>query len=90
ARVRLSVRCWRAAPPPGPISTRCGRSASVRPNVHIGDRSGARHRHTAVFDPVTGTLTALRPGAVTLAVTVNGTTQNVRIRIAAAGSASAA
>ncbi|GAA2456742.1 phosphodiester glycosidase family protein [Streptomyces pulveraceus] len=60
------------------------------PNVHIGDRSGARHRHSAVFDPVTGTLTALRPGAVTLAVTVNGTTQKVRIRIAAAGSASAA
>lgn len=60
------------------------------PNVHIGDRDSARHRHTAVFDPSTGTLTALRPGTITLAVTVNGTTQLTRIRIAAAGTASAA
>jgi hypothetical protein len=60
------------------------------PNVHIGDRDGARHRHTAVFDPSTGTLTALRPGTITLAVTVNGTTQPIRIRIAAAGTTSAA
>ncbi|MCX5315107.1 phosphodiester glycosidase family protein [Streptomyces sp. NBC_00154] len=60
------------------------------PNVRIGDRDGARHRHAAVFDPVTGTLTALRPGTVTLAVTVNGTTQRTQIQIAAAASASAA
>lgn len=60
------------------------------PNVRIGDPDGARHRHAAVFDPVTGTLTALRPGTVTLAVTVNGTTQRTQIQIAAAASASAA
>lgn len=60
------------------------------PNVHIGDRDGVRHRHTAVLDPSTGTLTALRPGTITLAVTVNGTTQRVRITIGATGAASAA
>lgn len=60
------------------------------PNVHIGDRGDARHRHTAVLDPSTGTLTALRPGTITLAVTVNGTTQQARIRIEAAATASAA
>lgn len=60
------------------------------PNVRIGDRGGARHRQVAVFDPATGTLTALRPGTVTLAVTVNGTTQRTQIHIAAAAAASAA
>lgn len=60
------------------------------PNVRIGDRDGARRRHVAVFDPVTGTLTALRPGTVTLSVTVNGTTQRTQIHIAAAAAASAA
>jgi hypothetical protein len=60
------------------------------PNVHIGDRDSARHRHTVVFEPSTGTLTALRPGTITLAVTVNGTTQLTRIRIASEGTASAA
>ncbi|MFF9348862.1 phosphodiester glycosidase family protein [Streptomyces sp. NPDC014734] len=60
------------------------------PNVHIGHRGDARQRHTAVLDPSTGVLTALRPGTVTLAVTVNGTTRKVRISIAAAGTATAA
>lgn len=60
------------------------------PNVRIGDRDGARHRHAAVFDPATGTLTALRPGTVTLAVTVNGTTQRTQVHISAAAAASAA
>lgn len=61
------------------------------PNLRIGDLAGAKPRHAAVFDPVTGGLTALRPGTVTLAVTVNGVTEQVRIRIAAsaAGSGSA-
>ncbi|MFF2060642.1 phosphodiester glycosidase family protein [Streptomyces sp. NPDC058200] len=54
------------------------------PNLRVGDRDGVRPRHTAVFDPVTGTLTALRPGTVTLAVTVNGVTRQADIRIAAA------
>ncbi|WP_329211866.1 phosphodiester glycosidase family protein [Streptomyces sp. NBC_01708] len=53
------------------------------PNVRIGDADGARRHHIATLDPATGTLTALRPGAVTLAVTVNGETRQVRIRIAA-------
>ncbi|MFJ7945667.1 hypothetical protein ACIQ6K_18750 [Streptomyces sp. NPDC096354] len=35
-------------------------------------------------------LTALRPGTVTLPVTVNGTTQRTQIHIAAAAAASAA
>ncbi|MFD9504774.1 phosphodiester glycosidase family protein [Streptomyces sp. NPDC060035] len=53
------------------------------PNLHIGDPGDARRRHTAALDPVTGTLTALRPGTVTLAVSVNGTTRQVRIEVAA-------
>lgn len=56
------------------------------PNLRIGDLDGARPRHTAVFDPATGTLTALRPGEVTLAVTVNGVTRRAEIRIAATAS----
>jgi hypothetical protein len=50
-------------------------------NLRIGERAGARPRHPAVFDPATGTLTALRPGTVTLAVTVNGVTRRTEIRI---------
>lgn len=60
------------------------------PNVYVGDPEDAGHRHTAVLDPVTGMLTALRPGTVTLAVTVNGTTQRARIEIAAKAAAPAA
>ncbi|MFF3751695.1 phosphodiester glycosidase family protein [Streptomyces sp. NPDC002018] len=51
------------------------------PNLRIGDRDGVRPRPTAVFDPVTGTLTALRPGTVTLAVTVSGVTRQTEIRV---------
>ncbi|WP_329215515.1 phosphodiester glycosidase family protein [Streptomyces sp. NBC_00683] len=53
------------------------------PNLHIGGPDGARGRHVAALDTVTGTLTALRPGTVTLAVSVNGTTRQVRIEVAA-------
>lgn len=60
------------------------------PNVRIGAADGARRHHIATLDPATGTLTALRPGAVTLAVTVNGETRQVRIRIAAGAVAPAA
>ncbi|MFJ4922892.1 phosphodiester glycosidase family protein [Streptomyces sp. NPDC088725] len=52
------------------------------PNLRIGDRKEVRPRHTAVFDPATGTLTALRPGTVVLAVTVGGVTRRTEIRIA--------
>ncbi|MFF4244487.1 phosphodiester glycosidase family protein [Streptomyces sp. NPDC001822] len=53
------------------------------PDVHIGGAGTAGRRHIAVLDPGTGTLTALRPGSVTLAVTVNGTTRQARITIVA-------
>ncbi|MET7935781.1 phosphodiester glycosidase family protein [Streptomyces sp. NPDC005322] len=62
------------------------------PNLYIGDPSHAGHRprHVAAFDPVSGKLTALRPGTATLAVTVNGATAQARFtvtaRAAAAGS----
>lgn len=51
-------------------------------NVHIGDPDGASRRDVAAYDPATGTLTALRRGAVMLAVTVNGVTERAEIRIA--------
>lgn len=54
------------------------------PNVHIGDPDDARRRHVAAYDPDTGELTALRPGSVTLAVTVNGLTQRAEVLIASA------
>ncbi|MEU0298154.1 phosphodiester glycosidase family protein [Streptomyces sp. NPDC006175] len=60
------------------------------PNVRVGDTDDARRRHIATLDPATGTLTALRPGALTLAVTVNGVTRQVRIDIAAGAVAPAA
>ncbi|MCX4825388.1 phosphodiester glycosidase family protein [Streptomyces sp. NBC_01142] len=55
------------------------------PNLYIGDPENARHRHAAAFDPSTGRLTALRPGTVTLAVTVSGVTQRAQTRITATG-----
>ncbi|MFF2729435.1 phosphodiester glycosidase family protein [Streptomyces sp. NPDC058008] len=60
------------------------------PNVRIGRTEHARARHVATLDPATGALTALRPGTATLAVTVNGVTREVRIRIAAGAAAPAA
>ncbi|WP_413777802.1 phosphodiester glycosidase family protein [Streptomyces sp. AM8-1-1] len=51
-------------------------------NLYIGDPDDARQRHAAAFDPATGRLTALRPGTVTLAVTVGGNTRSVELRIA--------
>lgn len=51
---------------------------SGSPSLHIGRVDDARGRHVASFDPATGRLTALRPGEFTLAVTVNGTTAEVR------------
>ncbi len=57
------------------------------PNLHIGAPDGARERHTAAYDPATGTLTALRPGTVALAVTVNGVTRRTRTVVVAASPA---
>lgn len=55
------------------------------PNTHIGDPDRASRRDVAAYDPATGTLTALRRGVVTLAVTVGGVTERAEIRITAAG-----
>ncbi|QKV96796.1 phosphodiester glycosidase family protein [Streptomyces sp. NA02950] len=56
---------------------------SGSPNVFIGDPSHAGRRHVAAYDPVSGTLTALRPGAATLTVKVNGATAQARFTVAA-------
>ncbi|RAW09698.1 multidrug transporter [Phytoactinopolyspora halophila] len=49
--------------------------------VHVGSPDDARARHSAVYDPRMRELTALRPGLVTLSVTVNDTTEHQRIRL---------
>lgn len=60
------------------------------PNLFIGAPEDARHRHVASFDPRTGRLTALRPGTVTLAVTVAGVTSRTEVRVAEEGVGAAA
>ena len=60
---------------------------TASPNVHIGRPSGLRPWHSAVFDPVTGQLTALRPATITLAVTVNATTRTATVRLTGATAA---
>ncbi len=79
AQVKATLdQAGRPVPVGYPISADWGAS----PNVHIGSASDAKPRHVAVFDPSTGKLTALRSGAITLAVTVNGVTQRATIDIA--------
>lgn len=53
------------------------------PNLHIGRAKDARPRHAATFDPVTGRLTALREGRITLAVTVAGITRRTEVPVVA-------
>ena len=56
-----------------PVAAPVSADWSWSPNLHIGGAAGVRPWHAARFDPATGTLTALRPGAqVQLTVTVNG------------------
>ncbi|MFD1150944.1 phosphodiester glycosidase family protein [Saccharothrix hoggarensis] len=55
-------------------------SASL--DVHVGAESGVRPWHVAWLDPETGALTALRPGRVTVAVTVNGVAQRAEVTTA--------
>ncbi|WP_174531196.1 hypothetical protein, partial [Micromonospora maritima] len=56
-----------------PVAAPVSADWSGSPNLHIGGAAGVRPWHVARFDPATGQLTALRPGArVLLAVTVNG------------------
>ncbi|MFI2781028.1 phosphodiester glycosidase family protein [Streptomyces sp. ALB3] len=87
ARVGASVtQGTRTVPAAFPLSV----DWTGSPNLHIGDADDARRRHTATLDPSTGTLTALRPGALTLAVTVNGATRQLRIQIAAGAAEPAA
>jgi len=52
---------------------------TASPNVHIGQEPDLRPWHAAWLDPTTGTLTALHPGRTTLAITVNGTTQQTTV-----------
>ncbi|WP_246219235.1 phosphodiester glycosidase family protein [Phytoactinopolyspora halotolerans] len=51
------------------------------PKVYVGPADEAEPRYAAAYDPVTRDLTALRPGQVTMSVTVNGTTEQQRIRL---------
>ncbi|MEE3918397.1 hypothetical protein V2I01_06800 [Micromonospora sp. BRA006-A] len=56
-----------------PVAAPVSADWSGSPNLHIGGTAGVRPWHAARFEPATGTLTALRPGAqVQLTVTVNG------------------
>lgn len=50
-------------------------------NVHVGDRAPKGKRYSAWYNPLTGELTALRDGEVTLTVTVNGHTRTTGVTI---------
>ncbi|WP_460403760.1 phosphodiester glycosidase family protein [Actinophytocola sediminis] len=62
---------------------------SASPTVHIGAAKDVKHRHVARFDPLTGELTALRPGTVTLEVLVNGVRERTTVELVAAASGAA-
>ncbi|RKN05020.1 multidrug transporter [Streptomyces radicis] len=49
--------------------------------LHVGDPEEARPRDVAAFDPATGLLTGLRPGTVTLEVTVAGERRGVEVLV---------
>ncbi|MFG3707470.1 phosphodiester glycosidase family protein [Micromonospora sp. NPDC047670] len=77
----------RAVPVAAPVSA----DWSASPNVHVGSILGLKPWHVARFDPATGTLTALRPGAqVKLAVDVNGVRAEATVTLTAAAEAPAA
>ncbi|MFI7605763.1 phosphodiester glycosidase family protein [Micromonospora sp. NPDC049366] len=68
-----------------PVAAPVSADWSASPSVHVGSAAGVRPRHAAWFDPATGRLTALRPGAsVVLAVTVNGVRAEVTVTTARA------
>ncbi|MEO3868036.1 phosphodiester glycosidase family protein [Nonomuraea sp. B12E4] len=54
---------------------------SGSPDLHIGSARTARPRDVAALDPATGTLTALRKGRVTVAVTVSGVTRQAQVAL---------
>ncbi|MBF8185082.1 phosphodiester glycosidase family protein [Nonomuraea sp. K274] len=60
---------------------------SGSPNLHVGTRGTAKPWHVAVLDPAVGTLTALRKGQVTVAVTVNGVTRQASVAVTARAAA---
>ncbi|MGR6920689.1 phosphodiester glycosidase family protein [[Actinomadura] parvosata] len=60
---------------------------SGSPNLHVGPRRTAKPWHVAVLDPESGTLTALRPGQVTVAVTVSGVTERTQMALTAKAAA---
>ena len=71
----------RAVPVAAPVSA----DWSGSPNLLIGSADGVKPWHVARFDPATGRLTALRPGAqVVLAVTVNGVRAEATVVLTAA------
>ncbi|SBT46752.1 phosphodiester glycosidase family protein [Micromonospora auratinigra] len=68
-----------------PVSAPVSADWSGSPNLHIGTADGVKPWHVARFDPASGTLTALRPGAqVLLAVTVNGVRAEATVTLTAA------
>jgi exopolysaccharide biosynthesis protein len=72
-----------------PVAYPVSAAWTASPNVHIGARRDAKRYHTAVFDPSTGTLTALRDSTVTIAVTVNGVTDRHVVTLVAGQAAAA-
>ncbi|MEU6783290.1 phosphodiester glycosidase family protein [Nonomuraea angiospora] len=60
---------------------------SGSPNLYVGGRDGVKPWHVAYLDPSTGTLTALRRGQVTVAVTVSGVTRQATVALTAKAAA---
>ncbi|TDE11507.1 phosphodiester glycosidase family protein [Jiangella asiatica] len=71
------VQGARSVPVAYPVSSRWVPSAAV----HVGPVDEAGVRHVASFDPATRELTALRPGVVTVEVSVGDRTEVVRVRL---------
>ncbi|WP_432091639.1 phosphodiester glycosidase family protein [Streptomyces sp. NRRL F-5630] len=67
----------RAVPLGWPVSA----DWSASRGLHLGPARTAGPRDTAAYDPATGRLTALRPGTVTLAVTVSGVRAEARVTV---------
>ena len=80
ALVTASVRQGdRVSPVASPLSADWSGSA----NVHLGSIFGLRPGHIAWFDPASGRLYPLRPGTLTLSVTVNNVTTSSEVPISA-------
>ncbi|MGV9310629.1 phosphodiester glycosidase family protein [Streptomyces sp. NPDC003691] len=72
----------RAVPAAHPVSADWTASRNVRiTGARTAGRDGTGEPVVAVFTPSTGRLTALRPGTVTLAVTVSGETRRATITV---------